>query len=62
MEDFKLAISNFFNSILYILILVWWMVGIVLSKSFWAIIPIYAWYVVVERVMDYYHLLGYGLP
>lgn len=60
MEDRGLTFSNFLNIVLYLVILVWWMMGIVLSKSFWAIVPLYAWYVVVEQAMAYYHILGYG--
>ena len=43
----------------FIIILIPWLIGIVLAKGFWStffalIIPFYAWYLVIERVLHYY--------
>jgi len=41
------------------LLMVMWITGFILSHSWWGIIPFYAFYVFIERAMDYYHILGY---
>lgn len=43
--------------IAYIALVFWWMAGIVLAKGFWLTalaiaLPFYAWYLVVERLMQ----------
>jgi hypothetical protein len=44
------------NNLTYMVILTWWLAGIVLAKGFWSVffaicIPLYSMYLVVEKVM-----------
>ena len=49
--------------IMSLVILVWWLAGIVLADGFWSMItaiifPPWAWYLVIEAAMRTYHVLG----
>lgn len=49
--------NNIINTIVTLLIVVMWLAGIVLSKGFWScliavLIPPYAWYLVIEYIMQ----------
>ena len=49
--------ENIINTIVTLLIVVMWLVGIVISKGFWScliavLIPPYAWYLVIEYIMQ----------
>jgi len=48
--------NNWPNAILYLMIMITWISGIVIAKGFWSvtfaiIIPFYAWYLVIERIL-----------
>lgn len=49
--------KSFGQGIMYIIVVVTWLAGIVLTKGFWMTvaaicIPPYAWYLLVERAMQ----------
>jgi len=53
---------EFFLSIINILYVISWIVGIVLAKGFWStffavLFPLYSWYLVVEHFLLKYNLL-----
>ncbi len=55
------ALENIFVLIISMILLIAWLMGFVINGSWWNIIPLCAWYNVVEKVMEYYHFLGYAL-
>lgn len=52
----KSIIDGFAELLLLVLIIVPWLAGLVLAKGFWmtafALFPPYAWYLIVERIMQ----------
>lgn len=49
------------TDIVRLIILIGWISGLVIAKGFWstlfAIIPFYAWYLAIERMMQYYGVI-----
>lgn len=58
MKTMGTALENIFTMILGWVIIVAWYMGGVISESWWALIPFYSWWVVIERAMTFYHILG----
>lgn len=51
------------GSICYMVMVIAWVMGFVIAKGLVStvlcIIPLWAWYLTVERVLTHYHLLGF---
>lgn len=55
-------LDNLVGYILIITCLCLWLIGVVIAKGFWStfiacIFPLYAWYLVVERILLSYNIL-----
>ncbi len=61
MNELARTIRIIFSTCLSLALLMAWMLGFAYSGSNWAIIPFYAWYVLLTNAASYYHLFGYGI-
>ena len=59
MNAIGIAIQNIFVLCVSLVLGAAWLAGFAINGSAWNIIPIYAWYVTLEKAMNFYHIFGY---